>query len=623
MLKENEKKMLIEYINNNEIIPDYYKELLFPTYQKETELVYANKMRKEDLLANEDGTFPVPLQVNNIINNSKKIDNWKNMIVFGDNLQLLKTIYENKDALIKDKVKGKVKLIYIDPPFATENDFKAGMGQQAYSDKVKGAEFIEFIRRRLILAKEILHDEGSIYIHLDEKMSHYIKVIMDEVFGKNCFQREIVWRIGWVSGYKTQAQNWIRNHDIILFYTKSPNKFTFNKEFIPYPENYVRRDGKKPTGEGQPIEDTWNCNEIDKLDSIQIMSFCKEKEGYPTQKNENLLERIIKASTNENDIVLDFFGGSGTTASVAEKLGRRWIVCDLGKLSYYTMQRRMLQIQNSRDLLNKNKKYNKKARPFVTCTLGTYDLEKALMLEWDEYMQFVSSLFDIELTKSEVAGLDFDGKKDSELVKIFNYQKFKDVSINQEYLENIHTIINRQIKGRVYIVAPANNIDFISDYYEIGDIKYYFLKIPYHVIKELHQKPFQKYRQPRNKDKINSIEESIGFYFIRKPEIESKINKSKEKIEIVLKKFKSKEPENEKTAEEKELKDFDMLSAIYVDEQFDGKNFKMTKNFFAEDLKNDNKKGISISLNRNDVGNKIMVIYTDIYGNDFSEIFDI
>lgn len=622
MLNENEKKMLIEFINKNESIPEYYKDLLFPTNQKETEIVYANKIRKEDLLANEDGTFPVPLQINNIINNEKECTNWKNMIVFGDNLQLLKTIYENKDTLIKDKVKGKVKLIYIDPPFATENDFKAGMGQQAYSDRVKGAEFIEFLRRRLILAREILSDDGSIYVHLDEKMSHYIKVIMDEVFGKNCFQREIIWRIGWVSGYKTQAQNWIRNHDVILFYTKSPNNFIFNKEFIPYPENYVRRDGKKPTGLGQPIEDTWNCNEIDKLDSIQIMSFCKEKEGYPTQKNENLLERIIKASTNKDDIVLDFFGGSGTTASVAEKLGRKWIVCDLGKLAYFTIQRRMLQIENSKDLLNKDKKYNKKARPFVTCTLGTYDLEKALKLEWDEYVQFVSSLFDIELNKKIIAGIEFDGKKDNELVKIFNYQKFKDVSINQEYLESIHNVISRQIKGRVYLVAPANNIDFISDYYEIGDIRYYFLKIPYHVIKELHQKPFQKYRQPRNKDKINSIEESMGFYFIRKPEIESEILVEKEKVEISINKFKCKEPESDKTAEEKELRDFDMLSAIYIDEKFDGENFKMTRSFFAEELvKNNNE--IKIILERKNIGNKIMIIYTDIYGNDFSEIFDI
>lgn len=622
MLNGDEKEILINCIKNNEEIPSKYKDILFPTLKKETELIYSNKIRKEDLLANEDGTFPVPLQINSIINDNGEIDSWKNIMVFGDNLQLLKTIYENKDPLIKDKVKGKVKLIYIDPPFATENDFKGGMGQQAYSDKVKGAEFIEFLRRRLILAKEILDDEGSIYIHLDEKMSHYIKVIMDEIFGKNCFQREIIWRIGWISGYKTKAENWIRNHDVILFYTKSPNRFTFNKEYIKYPKDYVRRDGKKPEGIGQPIEDTWNCNEIDKLDSIQIMSFSKEKEGYPTQKNENLLERIIKAATNENDIVLDFFGGSGTTASVAEKLGRRWILCDLGKLSYFTMQRRMLQIEESKDLNDKSKKYQKKSNPFVTCTLGTYDLDKALQLEWDEYRQFVASLFDIDLFKVNVAGVEFEGKKDNEFVKIFNYQKFKDVSINQEYLEDIHAIIHKNVTGRVYIVAPANNIDFISDYYEIGDIRYYFLKIPYHVIKELHQKPFQRYRQPRNKDKINTIEESIGFYFMRKPEIDSEILKTKEKVEIVLKGFKSKELENEKTKEEKMLKNFDMLSAIYIDENFDGKNFKMTKYFFAEDLKEKNNQ-IKIELNKEKIGSKIMIIYTDIYGNDFSEIFDI
>src|SRR5699024_4232553 len=111
-------------------------------------------------------------------------DDWKNMIVFGDNLQLLKTIYEDKDPLIKDKVKGKVKLIYIDPPFATQDEFQNKEGAKAYNDKKQGAEFLEFIRRRLVLAREILADDGSIYVHLDQKMGHYVQAIMDEVFGK-------------------------------------------------------------------------------------------------------------------------------------------------------------------------------------------------------------------------------------------------------------------------------------------------------------------------------------------------------------------------------------------------------------------------------------------------------
>ena len=169
MLNETEKKSLINYIENNEEIPERYKKILFPTYNKESELVYANKMRKEDIMSNEDGSVPVPLQVEKSFNQTHNKCEWKNLIVFGDNLQLLKTIYENSNEIIKDKVKGKIKLIYIDPPFATDSDWNGSAGQKAYSDKKKDSEFIEYIRRRLILAKEVLASDGTIYIHLDEK----------------------------------------------------------------------------------------------------------------------------------------------------------------------------------------------------------------------------------------------------------------------------------------------------------------------------------------------------------------------------------------------------------------------------------------------------------------------
>lgn len=139
-LNEIEKKYIINLIENGEQIPEDYKYMLFPNLQEEYELTYAGKMRKEDILAGEDGTFPVPLQIDRIFNGDEHPafeDGWRNMIVFGDNLQFLKTINENKDPLIKDKVKGKVKLIYIDPPFATQDEFENKEGAKAYSDKKK------------------------------------------------------------------------------------------------------------------------------------------------------------------------------------------------------------------------------------------------------------------------------------------------------------------------------------------------------------------------------------------------------------------------------------------------------------------------------------------------------
>ena len=162
-LTKYEVEHIIELLNNGQALPEDYKYKLFPVKQKEYELVYGGKMRREDILANEDGVFPVPLQIEKTFNGKREQwkDGWKNIIAFGDNLQFLKTIYENKDPLIKNKVKGKVKLIYIDPPFGTGDEYDGSQGQRGYSAKTKGADFVEFIRRRVIVAKEILAHDGN------------------------------------------------------------------------------------------------------------------------------------------------------------------------------------------------------------------------------------------------------------------------------------------------------------------------------------------------------------------------------------------------------------------------------------------------------------------------------
>ena len=274
-----------------------------------------------------------------------------NLVFQGDNKEILST-------LLVQGFRGEIDLIYIDPPFASGADYVRKVAlrgkkekleaeghsvaeQIQYTDIWANDTYLQFMYERLILMRELLSNKGSIYLHCDATMSHSLKLIMDEVFGPDNFQREIIWRIGWISGYKSKAKNWIRNHDTIFFYTKNKNGFIFNKEYIPYADDYVRRDGSKPEGEGYPIEDTWNCNDLDQMDSIQIMSFSPEKTGYETQKNENLLARIIKASSNEDSIVLDCFAGSGTTAVAAEKLGRRWIVADLNRGAIQTTMKRI------------------------------------------------------------------------------------------------------------------------------------------------------------------------------------------------------------------------------------------------------------------------------------------
>ena len=638
-LTKQQKEYITTLIKEGKELPEEFKYLLFPSSQKEYELTYAGKMRKEDILANEDGVFPVPLQIEKTFNGGEYEaydDGWKNMLVFGDNLQFLKTIYKNEDPLIKDKVKGKVKLIYIDPPFATTDEFQNKEGAKAYTDKKKGAEFVEFLRKRLILAREILADDGSIYVHLDQKMSHYIKVLMDEIFGKNQFRNEIIWFYKNASRGKNKFAN---SHDLIFWFSKSEN-YIFNRNSVLQDFDSGMTEWRYTKGgqAGKEMPQGKTPDDVIEMPSLNAMA--KERTGYPTQKPEELIEKIIKASSNKGDIVLDFFGGSGVTTAVAEKLERKWITCDLGKLSFFTMQKRILQIQNSKDLENPKKKYNKKAKSFITAQLGMYDLKKALELEWQKYQEFVASLFEIELKKHKIAGLEFDGKKRDYSVKIFDFKKFKDSAVDEEYIEQLHSTVGKKVSGKVYIIAPANYVEFLTDYYEIDSTRYYFLKIPYHVIKELHQKPFQKLRQPQSKKNVNDLDEAIGFHFKRPPEVKSEIKRKKEKITLFVKSFISRELESDKASDEKDMKNFETLSAIFIDKNYNGKSFEMDEALFADDLlpKKSNKKdienlkdelkklqtkGLEIEIENKESTKQIMVVYTDIYGNDFTETFKI
>ena len=300
---------------------------------------------------------------------------WTNRLIYGDNLLAMAALLAGDEHT--PSLRGKIDLIYIDPPFDSKADYRTKVElpgveleqrptvieQFAYSDTWSDgtASYLAMITPRLILMRELLAETGSIYVHLDATVGHYVKIVLDEIFGKERFEREIVWRIGWISGYKSAAVNWVRNHDNIYYYTKSPD-FIFNKLYIPYAKDYVRRDGKKPEGAGYPIEDTWNCSDMDRMDSIQIMSFSREKVGYETQKNENLLARIIEASTHPGALVVDAFGGSGTVAVVAEKLGRRWITTDLGKPACMIMRKRLI---------------DQGAKPFLYQAIGDYQVEAA------------------------------------------------------------------------------------------------------------------------------------------------------------------------------------------------------------------------------------------------------
>ncbi|MEO0192002.1 MAG: site-specific DNA-methyltransferase, partial [candidate division WOR-3 bacterium] len=296
----------------------------------------------------------------------KKESEWRNRLIWGDNLYVL--------ASLLPEFRGKVDLIYIDPPFATGADFSlrvkvngdeleklpSAIEMKAYSDTWSGgiASYLQWLYERLVLMRELLSETGTIYVHLDWHVGHYVKVLMDEIFGRENFQREIVWDIRVLSGFKTQTDNWVRGHDVLLFYSKT-NKFIFNKLTVPHRQEYLNRfdkvdekgrkyfdgrGGKRYLDEviekGKAVGDVW-----DDIMSFQQIPTSSERVGFPTQKPEKLLDRIIKASSNPGDLVLDAFCGSGTTCAVAEKLGRRWIGIDIGRFAIHTTRKRLLQIE--------------------------------------------------------------------------------------------------------------------------------------------------------------------------------------------------------------------------------------------------------------------------------------
>jgi site-specific DNA-methyltransferase (adenine-specific)/adenine-specific DNA-methyltransferase len=312
--------------------------------------------------------------------------------------------------------------------------------------------------------------------------------------------------------------------------------------------------------------------------------------------------------------------------------------CDIGKLAIYTTQKRLLEIDQSKDLSDTKKKYNKPAKSFAIITSGLYDLGKVFALQKDEYIRFVKDLFEIGETKSiKIGGVEIDGKKREFYAKIFPYWELKNASVDEKYLQELHKNIGGKIDDRFYIIAPANNVNFISDYHQIGNVRYYFLKVPYQIIKELHKVQFKKFRQPQSKSQINDLDEIIGFHFIRQPEVKSEIKKLKNKIVLKIKKFESAYSQYE-TGEK--MKNFESLAMLLVDLNYDGEKFIMTNYFFAQDLLNhklsdeeENEVEIKKELKKRkeiirefpekNCGKQIMAIYVDIYGNEFKEVFNI
>lgn len=316
-------------------------------------------------------------------------DTWMNRLIYGDNLLTMQALLAGDPQTGLPSLRGKVDLIYIDPPFDSKADYRtpitlpnASFSQKptvieqfAYADTWEEGtiSYLKMIYPRLVLMKELLSERGSIYVHIDWHIGAYMKIILDDIFGKNRFLNEIMWC--YTIGGKGNSF-YGRKHDTILLYSKSPN-YTFNgkdKNVIvqrklnthmrtkidetgrEYQEKTDKKSGKiyrYYVDEGKVPEDYW-------IDIEQLNREDAERVGYATQKPSKLLTRIIAASSNEGDLVCDFFGGTGTTAAVAEKLGRRWITCDIGKPASLVMRKRFI---------------DQEVNPFLYQSIGDYQKE--------------------------------------------------------------------------------------------------------------------------------------------------------------------------------------------------------------------------------------------------------
>ena len=585
-----------EVMNGNEVSTEFAR-VLFPPARKEYELTYYGKEGEQSIISQ---TFAVPLQENRRFGESTESD-WLNKIIFGDNLQVLKTLVEMRhrgELKNADGTDG-VRLVYIDPPFATKQDF-SNKDSKAYSDKLAGAEFLEWLRKRLILLREVLADDGSIYVHLDWHKAHYVKVLMDEILGEGNFCNEIVW---YYRRWNIAGKYFARNHDTIFWYTKNKGNHVFNQMYIPKSEkssaqgkawkSVIGEDGKRRSiqtdekTKGVPMPDTWEISMINPV--------AKERIGYPTQKPEKLLERIIKSSSNNGDLILDCFGGSGTTAAVAEKLGRRWITVDAGKLSIYTIQKRILG--------------NESHKPFAVYDAGLYDNEKLNDFDSTQWKQFAMALYNVQPSYQSIKGLSFDGMKDGSLVKVYSLNELNvmGAKISEDTLEQIYSRLGSAAPNEIFIIAPQGKFTFAVDEYDNdGEWNTIFniLRVPYSMYQKFTEN-FKGTLQADDTDSVNAVVDAYGFDFMRKPKVDFEIIGEILRVNSFESFSRLKGKEN--------ISGFEAFSMLLVDLTYDNKAFNVDKVYYHKDFDENQ----SIIFDECQIDGQAMFIFVDKFGNEF------
>ena len=486
-LSDREKQEIIRHLEQDKALPEHYRFLLFDD-KREVELVWNGKtsevcstvlpfqtIEQVDEPRAEKGSSGYSASLFSVDTRGRQLKGWTNKLIWGDNKLILSSL-KNGPLRAEIEAQGGLKLIYIDPPFDVGADFSMDIeiGGDSFTKKPnileeiayrdtwgRGADsFIAMIYERLVLMRDLLADDGSIYVHCDWRVSGFLRLVLDEIFGSPNFINEIIWRRQTSSGYKGRS-GFGRNHDTIYFYSKT-STYLYENDYQPYSDEYIAKQYNKVDGSGRRYRTHWIGTKttqgtienyikmgriveredgtlekrlyLDEQLGIAVDSIWsdakalthdgRERVNYPTQKPESLLERIIKVSSSEGDLVADFFCGSGTTAAVAEKLGRKWIATDLGKFALHTTRKRMIGVQ--RQLKADGKDY----RAFTILNLGKYErahlmgVNPNLRAEQQEQQQREREADFIELIlraycAEAVSGFaSFQGKRNGRLVAV-------------------------------------------------------------------------------------------------------------------------------------------------------------------------------------------------------------
>lgn len=523
-------------------------------------------------------------------------EGWFNRLIHGDNLFAMQALLNGDPETGLPSMRGKIDLIYIDPPFDSKADYRTKitlpngnveqkptvLEQFAYSDTWADGtiSYLKMLYPRLCLMKELLSDQGSIYVHCDWHAGHYLKVILDDIFGKDNFVNEVIWNYHDPAG--TVSDRYKRKHDNIFVYAKNDSVRLFNLDAVrvPYSEGTQKQaeTGQISFGRvtklnefGKVREDVWEIPIIN--------SQAKERVAYATQKPEKLLEIILKASSNENSIVADFFGGSGTTAAVAEKLGCRWITSDLGKPSTMIMRKRLIDIPD--------------CKPFLYHSIGDYSREAFLS---DKQYKRVSDLARVVMRL--YGALPFDSedapvnvghiRDESTLVVVDSPNKVTNANTIKRAMELRDSFMGGWKK--VIILGWNFSFDIGDKLSVMNKSECEVLVIPPDLLDLLRKKDY-KDLVDGNKIRFNSLQ----YLTIKKPTVTKANEDDKETLNIELDNYVLLSPDNlplddkSKAVVQQVMADnpLDLIEYWSIDPDYDGQTFRSVWQDYRENTNND------------------------------------